>query len=263
MTWLRGRVVLVLVLVLDAGARRVVLVGHRLVAQPACRRYAATDRQLRPPIVARLAPRRDDAGEWLAGSHWLVGFRLVGDQGGGVVGGGMPGTGAAWKYAYYPLPLPVANFSAKVIHMGKGLGWATLDSLIEHLGEDGVLRMFCTRISEGESPLDIARSNGVPWYAFRGWLEDSTDRMNAWDLADRCFADGLAYEREKLTRIELHQAGALRVRGHECGVRDACVERRGGARRPGDDEIDEAGHFSNSHEIHLDHHGLRRRGRGV
>ena len=80
MTWLRGRVVLVLVLVLDAGARRVVLVGHRLVAQPACRRYAATDRQLRPPIVARLAPRRDDAGEWLAGSHWLVGFRLASDR---------------------------------------------------------------------------------------------------------------------------------------------------------------------------------------
>ncbi len=106
----------------------------------------------------------------------------------------MPGTGAAWKYAYYPLPLPVANFSAKVIHMGKALGWAELDSLIEHIGEDGVLRMFCTRISEGESPIDIARSNGVPWYAFRGWLEDSSDRMNAWDLADRCFADGLVYE---------------------------------------------------------------------
>ena len=69
-----------------------------------------------------------------------------------------------------------------------------MDSLIEHLGEDGVLRMFCTRISEGESPIDIARSNGVPWYAFRGWLEDSSDRMNAWDLADRCFADGLVYE---------------------------------------------------------------------
>lgn len=51
-----------------------------LVAQPACRRYAATGRQLRPPIVARLPPRRDDAGEWLAGSHWLVGCRLASDR---------------------------------------------------------------------------------------------------------------------------------------------------------------------------------------
>ena len=51
-TWLRGRVVLVLVLVLDAGARRVVLAGHRLVAQPGRAACLQEIRRHRPPAPA-------------------------------------------------------------------------------------------------------------------------------------------------------------------------------------------------------------------
>jgi len=34
----------------------------------------------------------------------------------------------------------------------------------------------------------------MPWYVLRKWLEDKQERMQAWELAKRCFADGLVYE---------------------------------------------------------------------
>ena len=45
----------------------------------------------------------------------------------------------------------------------------------------------------------------MPWMVMRRWLEDKPERMAEWELAKRCFADGLVYE-------------GLQV------VRDACVE---------------------------------------
>lgn len=69
-----------------------------------------------------------------------------------------------------------------------------MDELIETLGEDGVLRMFCTRVSDGDDPRQIALGNGMPWFVFRKWLEDREERVREWELAKRCFADGLAYE---------------------------------------------------------------------
>lgn len=69
-----------------------------------------------------------------------------------------------------------------------------MDRIIEEHGEDGALMMVMTRVSEGEDPKDIARSNGMPWMVMRKWLEDKPERMRAWELAKRCFADGLVYE---------------------------------------------------------------------
>ena len=73
-------------------------------------------------------------------------------------------------------------------------GWSRLDSLIAEDGEEGVLARVMTRIAIGENPQDIALSMGMPWLVLRKWLEDKPERMDEWALADRCFADGLAYE---------------------------------------------------------------------
>lgn len=69
-----------------------------------------------------------------------------------------------------------------------------MDSLIAEDGEEGVLARVMTRIAIGENPQDIALSMGMPWIVMRKWLEDKPERMAEWELADRCFADGLAYE---------------------------------------------------------------------
>ena len=73
-------------------------------------------------------------------------------------------------------------------------GWSRLDALIAEDGEEGVLARVMTRIAIGENPQDIALSMGMPWIVMRKWLEDKPERMAEWELADRCFADGLAYE---------------------------------------------------------------------
>ena len=69
-----------------------------------------------------------------------------------------------------------------------------MDRLIETHGEDGALALVMTRVAEGEDPRDIARSQGMPWMVMRRWLEDKEERMREWELAKRCFADGLVYE---------------------------------------------------------------------
>ena len=69
-----------------------------------------------------------------------------------------------------------------------------MDRLIDTHGEDGALSLVMTRVAEGEDPRDIARSQGMPWMVMRRWLEDKEERMREWELAKRCFADGLAYE---------------------------------------------------------------------
>ena len=69
-----------------------------------------------------------------------------------------------------------------------------MDRLIEMHGVDGALALICTRIAEGEDPRDIARGSGMPWMVMRKWMEDKEERMKEWELAKRCFADGLVYE---------------------------------------------------------------------
>lgn len=73
-------------------------------------------------------------------------------------------------------------------------GWSRLDALIAEDSEEGVLARVTTRIAIGEDPREIALSMGMPWLVLRKWLEDKPERMEEWALADRCFADGLAYE---------------------------------------------------------------------
>ena len=69
-----------------------------------------------------------------------------------------------------------------------------MDRMIAEHGEEGALALIMTRVAEGEDPRNIARSNAMPWMVMRRWLEGKAERMAEWELADRCFADGLAYE---------------------------------------------------------------------
>ena len=69
-----------------------------------------------------------------------------------------------------------------------------MDAMIAEDGEEGVLARVMTRIAIGDDPRDIALGMGMPWYVLRKWLEDKQERMQAWELAKRCFADGLVYE---------------------------------------------------------------------
>lgn len=73
-------------------------------------------------------------------------------------------------------------------------GWSRLDAMIAEYDEKSVLDMVTTRIAVGENPQGIALSMGMPWMVMRKWMEDKPERMQAWELAKRCFADGLAYE---------------------------------------------------------------------
>ena len=73
-------------------------------------------------------------------------------------------------------------------------GWSRLDALIAEDGEDGVLASVATRIAIGDDPREIALGMGMPWLVLRKWMEDAPERMKEWELAKRCFADGLAYE---------------------------------------------------------------------
>ena len=75
-----------------------------------------------------------------------------------------------------------------------------MDAMIVEDGEEGVLARVMTRIAIGDDPRDIALSMGMPWYVLRKWLEDKQERMQAWELAKRCFADGLVYESLKEVR---------------------------------------------------------------
>jgi len=88
-----------------------------------------------------------------------------------------------------------------------------LDSLIAEDSEEGVLAMVMTRIAIGDDPREIALGMGMPWYVLRKWLEDKAERMQAWELAKRCFADGLVYESLKEARdadIDTVQVAKLR-----------------------------------------------------
>ena len=75
-----------------------------------------------------------------------------------------------------------------------------MDAMIAEDGEEGVLARVMTRIAIGDDPRDIALGMGMPWYVLRKWLEDKAERMQAWELAKRCFADGLVYESLKEVR---------------------------------------------------------------
>ena len=93
------------------------------------------------------------------------------------------------------------------------VGFARLTALVGEHTAEGVLAMVATRVAEGESPTDIARSMGMPPTVLRKWMEDSPERMAEWELAKRCWADGLVYEGLKEIReAQIETVGLAKLR---------------------------------------------------
>lgn len=65
--------------------------------------------------------------------------------------------------------------------------------LAEH-GEGWLLDLLVAGVSEGERPWEIVQRLGLMYSAVKKWLEDEPGRMDALELAHRCFADKLSYQ---------------------------------------------------------------------
>ena len=80
--------------------------------------------------------------------------------------------------------------------MGKQmmLGRRILDQMIADHGEVDFINIVCSRIASGDSPQNLCHSFEIPWMTLRQWLEYNPERMEAFDLAKRCFADKLAWD---------------------------------------------------------------------
>lgn len=71
----------------------------------------------------------------------------------------------------------------------KKLGYEILDQRIEVLGEESVMTDIITRIAEGDNPISIAKSFGIPYVCLKQWLEEHGSDMVA--LAKRAHSDVL------------------------------------------------------------------------
>ena len=72
--------------------------------------------------------------------------------------------------------------------------WSRLTAYIEDAGSDNVLEEVCSRIAEGETPMDIARSKGLTWMVLKMWLEGTPDNLESYEAAKRAYADKLAWD---------------------------------------------------------------------
>ena len=57
-----------------------------------------------------------------------------------------------------------------------------------------MLDLLVAGVSEGEKPWEIVQRLGLVYSAVKKWLEDEPSRMDALELAHRCFADKLSYQ---------------------------------------------------------------------
>ena len=75
--------------------------------------------------------------------------------------------------------------------MGKltSKGYAILDQRIAEFGADNVLADVVTRVAEGDNPVGIAKSFGIPYICLKQWVEEHGADLMA--LARRAHADVL------------------------------------------------------------------------
>jgi len=69
------------------------------------------------------------------------------------------------------------------------IGYSVFDQRIAELGEGNVMADIITRVSEGDSPMSIAKSFGIPYVCLKQWVEEHGADMMA--LARRAHADVL------------------------------------------------------------------------
>lgn len=77
--------------------------------------------------------------------------------------------------------------------MGKltNAGYAKLDQLLEEYGSDWLMKSLVTRVADGDSPEDMARSLGMPYVVLKSWMEEHCAEEVA--LALRARADILEH----------------------------------------------------------------------
>lgn len=88
--------------------------------------------------------------------------------------------------------------------MGTALreSYSRLDNLIAEFGpselipgDSALIDEICAKVSQGEKPWEIAtKHHNIAWMVLRKWIEDEPSRMDALELAHRCFADKLSYQ---------------------------------------------------------------------
>ena len=71
------------------------------------------------------------------------------------------------------------------------LGFAKLDVRIADVGLDAVVAEIITRVAEGENPVFIAKSFGVPYICIKYFMEEHSEMMA---LARRAHADVLSFK---------------------------------------------------------------------
>src|SRR3972149_6392156 len=52
------------------------------------------------------------------------------------------------------------------------IGYSIFDQRIAELGEGNVMADIITRVSEGDSPMSIAKSFGIPYVCLKQWVEE-------------------------------------------------------------------------------------------
>ena len=128
---------------------------------------------------------------WLVCAHWGATVGGVVQQGGG-------GAVCEWNTfasLHHSPRVLIPECSTNGGYMSKKRD--SIDRLAVELdthGMHGLLDEFCEWVSIGENPVQFALQRGMMWMVMRKWLEDSEERMKAWELAERCFADGLQYD---------------------------------------------------------------------
>ena len=69
-----------------------------------------------------------------------------------------------------------------------------MDDLLSEHGEGWLLDLLVAGVSDGQKPWEIVRREGLVYAPVKAWLEDEPRRMDALELAHRCFADKLSYQ---------------------------------------------------------------------
>ena len=73
------------------------------------------------------------------------------------------------------------------------VGYARLDRWVDEAGDGGVMNEVCSRVAEGETLKEIARTVGMPYSVLWNWLQGE-GRMELYRQAKEAAAEALADE---------------------------------------------------------------------
>lgn len=92
--------------------------------------------------------------------------------------------------------------------------YAALDLAIERDGEDDFMFKICDHIASGESLESVGRIVGVRSTVLKKWIRGKESRIEDYELAKQCFADGLVWSGLEAARdatVENVQVAKLQV----------------------------------------------------